>query len=67
MVYLEAFPVSIFERYRIKNSYKPIDAMFWQGNQLQKLAGVYIACGVILLGVEGFLYNMIRRKRKEGY
>ena len=60
-IYLEKFPVSIFERYRIKTSDKPTSAIFWQDNSLKKLAGVYIACGVVLLGVELSLYNTLHK------
>lgn len=64
-VYLEEFPVSIFERYRIKTSAEPSSAIFWHGNQLQKLAGVYIAIGVVMLGIEFFLYGVFHRLFRE--
>lgn len=64
-VYLEEFPVSIFERYRIKTSSEPASAIFWHGNQIQKLAGVYIACGVVMLGIEFFLYSVFHRLFRE--
>ncbi|MBQ6812422.1 MAG: hypothetical protein IJP06_04840 [Agathobacter sp.] len=64
-VYLEEFPVSIFERYRIKTSSEPTSAIFWHGNQIQKLAGVYIACGVVMLGIEFFLYSVFHRLFRE--
>lgn len=64
-VYLEEFPVSIFERYRIKTSSEPTSAIFWQGNQIKKLAGVYIACGVVMLGIEFFLYSVFHRLFRE--
>lgn len=64
-VYLEEFPVSIFERYRIKASSEPTSAIFWQGNQIKKLAGVYIACGVVMLGIEFFLYSVFHRLFRE--
>ena len=65
MVYLEEFPVSIFERYRIKTSSEPTSAIFWQGNQIKKLAGVYIAFGVVMLGIEFFLHNVFLRLFRE--
>lgn len=61
IVYLEKFPVSIFERYRIKTSEKPTSAIFWQDNSLKKLAGVYIACGVVMTAIEAFLIKIIDR------
>ena len=64
-VYLEEFPVSIFERYRIKTSSEPTSAIFWHGNQIKKLAGVYIACGVVMLGIEFFLYSVFHRLFRE--
>lgn len=63
-VYLEAFPVDIFERYRIKTSDMPTSAIFWQDNSLKKLAGVYIACGVVMMAIEIFLIGMIDRCKK---
>lgn len=60
-VYLEEFPVSIFERYRIKTSDKPTSAFFWHNKSLEKLAGVYIACGAVLLGIEFSLYSVFNR------
>ena len=65
MVCLEEFPVSIFERYRIMTSDKPTSTIFWHGNQIQKLAGVYIACGVVMLGIEFFLYSVFHRLFRE--
>ena len=64
-VYLEKFPVSIFERYRIKISDKPTSAIFWQDNSLKKLAGVYIACSVAMMAIEIFLIRMIDRCKKK--
>ena len=64
-VYLEEFPVSIFERYCIKTSSEPTSAIFWHGNQIQKLAGVYIAFGVVMLGIEFFLYSVFHRLFRE--
>jgi len=64
-VCLEEFPVSIFERYRIMTSDKPTSTIFWHGNQIQKLAGVYIACGVVMLGIEFFLYSVFYRLFRE--
>lgn len=64
-VYLEEFPVSIFERYRIKTSDTPTSAFFWHNKPLEKLAGVYVACGFVLLGIEGFLINLLRKKNHE--
>lgn len=64
-VYLEEFPVSIFERYRIKTSSEPTSAIFWHGNQIQKLASVYIACSVVMLGIEFFLYSVFHRLFRE--
>lgn len=64
-VYLEEFPVSIFERCRIKTSDKPTSAIFWHNKPLEKLAGVYIACGLVMLGVEFFLYSVFHRLFRE--
>ena len=64
-VYIEEFPVSIFERYRIKTSDKPTSAFFWHNKPLEKLAGLYIACGLVMLGVEFFLYSVFHRLFRE--
>lgn len=64
-VYLEEFPVSIFERYRIKASAEPTSAIFWHGNAIKKLAGVYIALGGVMLGIEFFLYSVFHRLFRE--
>ena len=64
-VYLEEFPVSIFERYRIKTSDKPTSAFFWHNKPLEKLAGAYIVCGLVMLGVEFFLYSVFHRLFRE--
>jgi len=60
-VYLEEFPRTIFERYRMKTSDKPTSEVFWQGDSIKKLAGIYVACGVALLGIEFFLYSVFHR------
>ena len=64
-VYLEEFPVYIFGRYRMKTSDKPTSALFWHSKPLEKLAGVYIACGLVLLGIEFFLYNVFHKLFRE--
>ena len=63
-VYLEEFPFSGFERYRIKASSKPSIALFNRGNQLKVLAGVYIVCGLILLGIEQSLLAVVCKSAK---
>jgi len=64
-VYLEEFPGDSFERYRIKTSDKPTSAFLWHGNVLKTLAGIYVACGVVMLGIEFFLYNVFHRLFRE--
>jgi len=64
-VYLEEFPGSTFERYRIKTSDKPTSAFLWHGNVLKTLAGIYVACGAVLLGFEFFLYSVFHRLFRE--
>lgn len=67
-VYLEAFPFSAFERYRITASSEPSIALFQAGNQLKVLAGIYIACGVVLLAIEQLILtrvcNSVKQKKE---
>ena len=58
-IYLEAYPFTAFERYRIKSSSEPSIAIFQAGNQLKVLAGIYVACGLVLLGIEQLLVNAL--------
>ena len=79
VAHLEMFPGKVFERARIDKGYDRVansdgsidyadDTMseiFWTGNVLKKLAGIYVGIGVALLLLEFFLFSIFHRLFRE--